>query len=148
MAGNFVKNLEALAGGSMGAALVTSLVLFAFIFVFTGPQNTNPLYALVYTAIVAIICFAIAGTAGLAWHAFAQSKRWTSVHAYWTPAALLGILIPSAFLLPGVIANRGTDTIAQSLLLMLVIYGAALGGLTGLFAWLIRRPDRDAGSAL
>ena len=31
-----------------------------------------------------------------------------------------------------------------AIMAILCAYGAALGGLAGFFAWLIRRPDRDA----
>ncbi len=78
----------------------------------------------------------VASTLGLAWHSHASKRGWRRAGAYWAPGALVGLLIPaviflSAFDAPGLMA-------------ILASYGGFLGGLTGVFAWLIRRPDRSA----
>lgn len=136
---------RALAGGSAGAGVVTSLGL-----AFWSSTNASAaisdiaLSTLALMGVTSIACFAGAITAGLAWHTWMQSRGWTSAHVYWTPGAIAGALIPISILGPGLIANQGTDTISAALTSILSGWGAALGGLTGLFAWLIRRPDHDA----
>lgn len=87
-----------------------------------------------------------ASTLGLAWHTFAYRRGWTALVAYLIPAALSGAIIPILLLaLPPIISGNGFDFHAAAFVTTLgVIIGVSLGGLTGLFSWLIRRPDRDA----
>ena len=143
MAANLKRNLIALAGASIGAATITGGAMSAWSSAHSSQPSSVLLPALAFIAANAVACFVIASTVGLAWHTLAKARGWTKAHAYWLPALLLGALIPIGLAGPGIIANRGTDTLSMSLLQLLVPYGAALGGLTGLFAWLIRRPDRD-----
>lgn len=88
----------------------------------------------------------LASTLGLAWHTLAYRRGWRGVVAYVLPAALLGIAIPLAiFALPPLLNGSGLDFHSAAFVTTLTsLVGIALGGMTGLFAWLIRRPDRDA----
>lgn len=89
-----------------------------------------------------IVAVLVSSTIGLAWHAFASRRGWTNVHAYFFPGLLVGIAPPlMMFLWPVIATGQWLDTYL-SLWTMLMIYGASLGGLTGIFAWAIRRPDR------
>lgn len=72
---------------------------------------------------------------GLPWHAFAYSRRWRSAIAYWAPGLLVGAALPTAVLAPFGLARE---------YFLLIAWPGAVGCATGLIAWLIRRPDRDA----
>ncbi len=87
----------------------------------------------------------LASTLGLAWHAFAYRRGWRGVIAYVLPAAVLGLAIPlGMFALPPLLAGNGLDLHSAAFVTSITsLIGVALGGMTGLFAWLIRRPDRD-----
>lgn len=139
------RTLVALAQGSAGAGAVTSLALG-----FWSTGNASWAIGNFAASVLGLMgvsttaCLIGASTIGLAWHALMQSRGWTSVHVYWVPATIAGALIPIIVVGPGLIANRGTDTVGMSVTSILVVWGAALGGLTGLFSWWFRRPDRDA----
>lgn len=103
----------------------------------------------IYTAVSALGLFAallvlsglVSATVGLAWHAFASRHGWCSVHAYWVPALMVGAVAAAA---PMGSSLASGDYLALALILSAL--GATLGGISGLVAWLIRRPDRDATS--
>lgn len=88
----------------------------------------------------------LASTVGLAWHTFAYRRVWTGLVTYIIPAALLGAIIPILlFGLPPILAGNGLDFHSAAFVTTVgIIVGVLLGALTGLFAWLARRPDRDA----
>ena len=82
-----------------------------------------------------------AATLGLGWHTIALESRRTTRSDYWLPGALIGAVV--AFVMPFItLPGIGADWLP--LILVGTFYGAACGGFTGLYAWLIRRPDRDA----
>lgn len=87
-------------------------------------------------------------TLGLLWHGFVERLGWTSVHAYWLPALLVGVAIPLTLMaLPLTAAGEIRPPIDSSWMTtfaLLMTLGISFGALTALFAWLIRRPDRDA----
>ena len=135
---------RALVGGSTGAGVVTTLGLAVWSSSNASWAISNfALSALALMGVSSIACFVGASTAGLAWHRWMQSRGWTNAQLYWAPAAIAGALIPILIFGPSLIANHGTDTVTASLTSILSGWGAVLGGLTGLFAWIIRRPDRD-----
>jgi hypothetical protein len=125
---------EAILGGALAGASFTTLGLFAFNLA-NGMELTFPslLAAGAWFGVTFLIAVGFASTLGLAWYALASGRGWHSAHHYWVPGAVTGAI-------PLAIAFSTTATLALSL----GLYGAAMGGLTGLFAWLIRRPDRDA----
>lgn len=134
----------AILGASMGSAGLTTIGLWAMAASqVDGFSRDAPLSYVLYFVYAAIVVALVASTLGLAWHALAARLRWRSVHAYWLPALLVGATPPQVMFVPTILSPNSmydwTGTWIQ-----LSFYGAALGGLTGLFAWLIRRPDRDA----
>jgi len=76
-------------------------------------------------------------TLGLMWHCFAVNAGLRSVIAYWLPGAVSGAAIAAAVL-------GATGLLSTPSQQLGVGWAALLGGFSGLFAWLIRRPDRDA----
>jgi hypothetical protein len=94
----------------------------------------------------AIAALVVAATVGLLWHARSKARGWTNVHIYWVPGALVGLLLPLSVVLvtwDHTILST-TEGLGKFLAPIACPFGAALGGLTGYFFWLIRRPDRDA----
>lgn len=87
-----------------------------------------------------------AASVGLVWHSFAYRRNWRSVQTYVVPGLLVGIAIPFAlFVLPPLLGGSGLDQVGVGFIFAIAaVIGMALGGFTALFAWLIRRPDRDA----
>jgi hypothetical protein len=133
---NVVGVAKAILIGSAASSAITTVGLALFnLSSSSGSSNDAPLAYLAWFVGSTIITAAVSATVGLAWHALCQSRGYASVHAYWIPGAVVGVLPGALWLLPS-----GSTLIAGFVL----PYGAALGGLTGLFAWLIRRPDRDA----
>jgi hypothetical protein len=148
----------AIAGGALYAILLLALRLPAQL-VF----QLAPLVALAH------LPFALAATwlVGLPWHLHLQQTRRTRSLYYWSAGAFFGALLGAALF---ALATRGgTQTVSlypsdlprdhsviseahgiANLLGGVAVgggYGALIGALTGLFAWLIRRPDRDQPSA-
>lgn len=128
--------LFAIAGGCAAASAITTLGLAALNLGTSSASSSDTALAyLAWLALSFVVTMLLSGTLGLAWHTFCQAKRWTSVHWYWTAGALVGAALGGVWFLPA-----GSLMIAA----ILTPYGATLGGLVGLFAWLIRRPDRAA----
>ena len=125
-----IKLALAIVASAIGASLISAVVIVATSII-TMPEYSDwsalPLFATMNT----ILSLAIASTLGLAWHAFAMRRHWTGLAFYLAPAAIVGVL-------GGLMASSGSSP------LWMGAYGALLGTLTALFAWLIRRPDRDA----
>jgi hypothetical protein len=125
-----VKLALAIVAGAIGASLISVVVIVATSII-TMPEYSEwsalPLFATMNT----ILSLAIASTLGLVWHAVAMRRNWTGLTFYLAPAAIVGVL-------GGLMASSGSSPLWMS------AYGALLGVLTALFAWLIRRPDRDA----
>lgn len=136
----------AVLGGSALAALVATTALAIYnIAVFPGPR-TGFVSAMAGFFVGAYVTTALAAsTLGLLWHWFAQRRGRTGLHTYWIPAVLVGLAPPIFLMLTPLNAEvppsvNGTWMHTFALLLIL---GTLLGGLTAVFAWLIRRPDRD-----
>ncbi len=85
----------------------------------------------------------VASTIGLAWHAFASARAWRGAHAYWLPALIVGLIAPALIVLWPALKGEGWMPGMLSAGFVLTLCGASLGGFTGLFAWIIRRPDRE-----
>ena len=134
---HFLRVLLAPGVGSLGAATcVTNALLLMHVI------SDSFIWAVAWIwAATAVVAY----TLGLMWHAVAQAFEWRGRTAYWLPGAIVGALIP--LLIGGPSWNtqfEASPNIGQMIALYGCPIGAALGGLTGLFAWLIRRPDRDA----
>lgn len=147
-----MKPLIAAIGGGALAALAATTVLFVYNVAAYDGQSVDFLAAIGgFLLLAALANIIVACTLGLLWHWFVQTRSWTSVHVYWPTAALVGALPPILIMAPAYLAGDFDSGIAivgwLSSFFMMVGLGAALGGLTGLFAWLIRRPDRDAMNA-
>jgi hypothetical protein len=125
-----------MAGGCAAASAITTLGLGAFSIASNSVVGLEAVLSyLVWFALSFGVTMLFSGTAGLGWHTFCQARGWTSVHYYWIAGALLGAALGGLWYLPAG---------SYMLVAILVPYGVTLGGLTGAFAWLIRRPDRDA----
>ncbi|MGQ0531903.1 MAG: hypothetical protein ACT4OF_04320 [Caulobacteraceae bacterium] len=86
----------------------------------------------------------VAGTIGLAWHSYAYNRGWRSVWFYVLAAWAVGFAIPLAlFAVPALINGEFFGTALPFLSMIACLIGGSLAMLTALFAWLIRRPDRD-----
>ncbi len=139
IARSHVKVVHAISGGAAASAAITTAALAA-LNASSGSARFAEFVAAhaAWFALAFVVTALFASTLGLAWHAICQRRGWTSVHAYWAAGAIAGAAPGSLWLIPS-----GAMAIAA----FVVSYGAALGGLTGLVAWLIRRPDRDQISA-
>jgi hypothetical protein len=136
--------VSAILGASMGSAALTTIGLWAVTaWQVDGFSRDAPFAYALYFVYAAIVAAIVASTLGLAWHALATRLGWRSVHAYWPPALFVGVAPPQVIFLPTVLSPNAMYDWTE-LWIQMSVYGAALGGLTGLFAWLIRRPDRDA----
>jgi hypothetical protein len=136
--------LAGFVGAAAAASLTTTLGLFV-VFAIMGYGGLSTWRALPGSFLLAFVPSAvIATTLGLMWHAFALRRRWHRSFHYWIPALIAGATLGfGLFLLPASTFGMA-DPDAWTIMFLLTGYGAALGGLTGYFAWLIRRPDRDA----
>jgi hypothetical protein len=134
-----MRDLRAIVGGAASSSALTTVVLLLIV----GPGYSSYVDALgpmiMWFLMMSLLTAVVAGTVGLAWHAFASRNNWRSVFAYIVPASLAGGVVPLSFLLGAL----GQGPVGETVWAMLAIYGAVQGGLTGFFAWLIRRPDRD-----
>jgi hypothetical protein len=140
-----LKVAIAILAASLGSSLVTTLWLALLSVATSDAQSDDAWFSFAsWSGLTFLITALVASTIGLAWHAFAHARGWRSVHAYWLPATMVGVIPPALIVLAP--ALRGESWMAGSLSsgVVLSLCGASLGGLTGLFAWLIRRPDRDA----
>lgn len=93
-----------------------------------------PMWVATVASYVAIFALLTSLTAGLAVHSAMHKRgfsRWTH---YAIAGAAAGAVASVAMLVLGMISDIGA----------VPFLGVIAGALTGLFAWLIRRPDRDA----
>lgn len=147
------KVLQAVVLGPCAGAAVTAAITVVIAFIHSAVANTlesnaigfalSGFFALV--AAGAVAAFLVSVTVGLCWHSFSQAHGWTSARNYWLTGALVGLAVPLylTIILWGATWTSGSETFGPFLALTICPYGAMLGGLTGLFAWRIRRPDRS-----
>lgn len=139
-----MKVLLALLGGSAASAFITTLVLTIHNIAASDGQS-DLLSAMMGFALLAFFAnLLIASTIGLLWHVYARVFGLTHLLAYVLPAIALGAGLVLVFI--EVIGTNEPELNEGTKFghLLLLALGASLGGLTALFAWLIRRPDRDA----
>lgn len=87
-----------------------------------------------------IIALVANATMGLFWQLVAYRWRVRALPAHLIAGVCAGVAVAVVFLWD-VIQFSPTPSVDLALLLS---FGGVIGGLTALFAWLIRRPDRDA----
>jgi hypothetical protein len=138
--------LSRLALAFLGAPLAASLTLAAAVF-FTilllqhvAAWTTVRLFFVMTTQ--ATLLFSL--IFGIAWHGFAQARGWTGAYAYIVPLTAIGLVI--AFLVLSLWFSPRPDAWSRRLpqMLWLTAYGGVAAGVTGFYAWALRRPDRDA----
>jgi hypothetical protein len=143
--------VRAIALGSLAAAACIAAIYLSG----RLPGLTNGSSSAAATVTFAAMMFAstwalaalAAGTAGLAWHAIAVRRGWTHWFAYTLAGVTLGAALPASLTSPiwiAEIVNPAFELWGRAFSLIVTIVGAFVGLLTALFAWLIRRPDRDA----
>lgn len=138
-----MKVALALLVASIASSAITTLGLWVVGAMQSDAMSPDSPTAFLSAFIGSVIVVAlVSSTIGLAWHAFASRRGWTSVHAYVFPGLIVGIAPPLAMFFWPMIATQQWLGDYVDIWTMLMIYGASLGGLTGIFAWAIRRPDR------
>jgi hypothetical protein len=146
MARSALQTAKAFATACLAAAACASIPYVTASFLTEPIFYTSPPFRLrtpitfaetiFFNFVVGAMMSAIVGaTIGLGWHRIALSKNCRGALAYWLPGLIVGA---TAYLL--MVAMRGGMTTWP----LLILWGATLGGFTGAFFWLIRRPDRDA----
>lgn len=134
-----VRPIVAVVAGSCIASAFTSVTLAAFNVANASQVSSDaPIAYLAFFALLSAVTTIIAGSLGLGWHTLAQRNHWTTAWVYVVPATLVGGAIPITM----VVSSGSAEGL--SLITPVVAAGLFHGALTGLFAWLIRRPDRDA----
>lgn len=128
-------------GGAFMGWLITNFALIIVSFFLGSDAPWAFAIAALYAMGSLPVCFAVTATAGLVWQAEASKRGWRSRIHYCVFGALCGVVsgpvsIVLAFGWP-------TDSSWWRHIALSFAYGSIMGGLTGLFAWLIRRPDRD-----
>jgi hypothetical protein len=142
------RSLFAILGGAAGSASTATALLFVVSAIVGNPTDSNTLpFLLSGWILVAFVANLIAAsTLGVAWRWLADAKHWRAAWQYWLPASVCGFAIAFLFVNGGALLSGETQIVWRWFqgMLPFYAYGATLGGLTALFAWLIRRPDRDA----
>jgi hypothetical protein len=132
----------------LGGAAISTALISAVVGLISAPSYSDFRSAFLAIAVWYVLVFvltsAVAATLGLAWHAMAMRRGWTSVHAYWAPGLIAGLFLPFMIIGAPAIMSGSDASVAFVLWSVGSVCGAALGALTGLFAWCIRRPDLDA----
>lgn len=135
--------------GAAAASLIGAITAYSLNATLFADGAT--LFALPFAVFITLApTVSLAITLGPAFHRFALRKGWTRGRIYTLAGAATGFAAPALVYLVIWGANifaaaRGEASINAAVLLPLAIcaYGGIVGGLTGFFAWLIRRPDRD-----
>ena len=140
-----MKVLIALLAGSAASAVIVTAVFAALNVLMSDARSSDfPQAMASFAAFASVANFIVASTIGLFWHAYARVFGLRGLAAYVLPAVAAGVLLALALIL--VTESRAPlpryGTLVGAVTLLSV--GAALGGFTALFSWLIRRPDRDA----
>lgn len=137
---NSGKILRAALGGAILAWLLASLLLWIGFYA-ASPSPYEPeiiAFVAMYAMSSLPVCLIASLTLGVAWHVHALKRNWRRRSSYCIAGALCGaVLGPTLVLL-----SFGWSWWAHAGISLL--YGATMGGLTGLYSWLILRPDRDA----
>jgi hypothetical protein len=119
-----------LAASLVGGAC--SVILTALVFAERAGASEAPVLVLLGSA----LCFAMMVVAGIPWHLYASGRGWGGWRAYVVAGSIAGLACGSLILASGS-AVLGLRIAAAT--------GAAMavGALSALTFWLIRRPDRD-----
>ena len=144
--------LAPLGGGLVGAlaATLTAMAIYGI-----GGVEIAIIFGVVIFVPTAFVCTLIFG---IPWHMLLQQRRLTNSALYWVAGALVGLAIPWMVALHNghlpLLGENPSDTdprieLEQGIMTCSIAsaLGALSGAATGWFAWLIRRPDRDANPA-
>lgn len=143
------RSVVAILGGAAISAVTATVLLFISSALAGNPtadSGSLPIVLASWVMIAFIGNFIAALTLGMAWRWVAEANRWRASWQYWMPAAVCGFALAFLFINAGALVSGEAHLVWRWFQGMLpaYLYGAALGGFTALFAWLIRRPDRDA----
>lgn len=136
-------------GAAFCAAFTLSLAYWLFGFGATGHVDWKfnpspaPLLGLtfLYGSVAAVLALAANATIGVAWQVLADRLRWRTLPAHLMAGITSGTAFGTVILWNVLVANWRVRQLTD--VAPLLCFGAVVGGLTALFAWLIRRPDRD-----
>jgi len=141
------RSLLSILGAAAAAAAISTTLLFIWSGLMGGGADAGSLPLLLVTWIfVAFFANTIGAlTLGLVWRWFAEKNGWRCALHYWLPGAICGFAVAFLFVNGGTLLTGDTSSAWRwfETMFPVYIYGAALGGFTAWFAWLIRRPDRD-----
>ena len=132
-----------IAGSAASAAIVTAAFAILNVVTSDGRSADFPQAMATFAVLTLFANLIVASTIGLFWHASARVFGLRGLLAYALPAIAVGALL--ALTLIVVTEDRAPGPRYSTLVGVgnLLSLGASLGGLTGVFAWLVRRPDRD-----
>ncbi|QGZ94540.1 hypothetical protein [Terricaulis silvestris] len=132
-----------LVGSAASAVIVTAAFAILNVVTSDGRSVDFPQAMATFGVLALFANLSIASTIGLFWHASARVFGLRGLLAYALPAVAVGALL--ALTLIVVTENRAPEPRYSTFVgvVNLLSLGASLGGLTAVFAWLIRRPDRD-----
>lgn len=131
-------------GGAAGATIIVNLLVLGLLGFYNAPSSVWLPTLLGFGGYSFASNIAVAGSVGLTWHAVAHGFGWHSASACWVTGLVMGAALASGIFAVFGVSYDGYSIDGGWALIATAAYGAALGALTGLFAWLIRRPDRDA----
>jgi hypothetical protein len=97
---NWLVTRAVLGGAAFGSAAVTLALAVLNASTSSASSSDTPAAYFFWFGANFVVAAVVAGTAGLAWHAFCQQQGWTSVHAYWTVGLLAGIAPGIVWMLP------------------------------------------------
>lgn len=143
------RSVFAVLSGAAASAALSTLLLFLVSALLAGNTTDIGLLPVVLAAWISVAFLANAVGAivlGLPWHLIAQKNDWRASWHYWLPGAVCGFVVAFLFVNGGALLAGNANSVFRwgGALFPAYLYGAALGGFTALFAWRIRRPDRDA----
>lgn len=141
------RSLLAILAGAAASAAISTTLLFIWSGLMGGGADAGSL-PLLLSAWVLVAFFANAVgalTLGLVWRWFAEKKGWRHALHYWLPGAICGFAVAFLFVNGGALRAGEAGSVWRwfGTMFPVYVYGAALGGFTAWFTWLIRRPDRD-----
>ena len=141
------RSLLSIFAGAAASAAISTTLFFIWSGLMSGGADVGSLPLLVATwAFVAFFANTVGAlTLGLVWRWFAEKKGWRHALHYWLPGAICGFAVAFLFVNGGALRAGEAGSVWRwfGTIFPVYVYGAALGGCTAWFTWLIRRPDRD-----
>ena len=139
------RNIRAVLIASIASAARANIALWLCMTDLLRQFDNAPPRLLAGGRVVSVAFNMLVGSSiGLAWRHIPSGHGWASARAYWSAAALAGLLPAQLLFLQPVQSEQ--SIVASVGWWAISVFGASLGGLTSVFAWIIGRPDRDAGA--